>query len=194
METMEDRDAESLRALPYIAQALIDYPDPEMIEFFLRCAREDAERDLQGEERRDQALLEFGRVLTELTPFTDDAVRVATETLCGFHPEGMSDDEADGVERAAEEFATHRRAAYAAACTAGFEAGFPYFVTEPCEIDMMQDFLLDGRTVLTLHVYLDLVVPDVIVSVEHTDTGEFEYPDDVQHYAAMFMTACAAAA
>ena len=133
-----------------IAQTLIKHPDPHMVAFFKRCASEEAERDPRGEERRDRSLLRFGRILRTLTPFTADDVRAAVDSLRGSCADGMSMDEADAVERSAEEFAVHHHAACVAARAAGFEADAPCIESRCREIDIMQDFLLDGRTALTL--------------------------------------------
>ncbi len=176
-----------------IAQTLIKHPDPHMVAFFKRCATEEAERDPRGEERRDRSLLRFGRILRTLTPFTADDVLAAVDSLRGSCADGMSMDEADAVERSAAEFAVHHHAACVAARAAGFEADAPCIESCCREIDMMQDFLLDGRTALTLHVYMDLPASDVIVSVEHADTGVFDQPDDEQHYTSIFDATRAAA-
>ncbi|RYQ65454.1 hypothetical protein [Bifidobacterium pseudolongum] len=174
-----------------IAHLLAKYPDPQMVAFFERCAQDKEGEDPRAEERRDRSLFRFARILTALTPYTADAVHAETDRLRDWYADGMNMSMADAVERSAEEFAVHQRAACAAARAAGFEATCPLFEGGRGEIDMVQVFHFGGRESLTLHVYLDLVVPDVIVSVEHSETGIFDYPDDARQYTVLFAAATA---
>lgn len=189
MDTM-DRTAFP-QILQSIGHLLAKYPDPQMVAFFERCARSEEGEDPRSRERRDRSLRRFERILTTLTPYTADAVHVETNRLRDWYADGMDMSMADAVERSAEEFAVHQRAACVAARAAGFETTCPRFEGDDSEIDMVQDFRFGGCESLTLHVYLDLAVPDIIVSVEHSETGIFDYPDDARQYTALFATAAA---
>ena len=189
MDTM-DRNAFP-QILQSIGHLLAKYPDPQMVAFFERCARSEEGEAPRSRERRDRSLHRFERILTTLTPYTADAVHVETNRLRDWYADGMDMSMADAVERSAEEFAVHQRAACVAARSAGFETTCPRFEGDDSEIDMVQDFRLGGSESLTLHVYLDLAVPDIIVSVEHSETGIFDYPDDARQYTALFAKAAA---
>ena len=174
-----------------IAHLLAKYPDPQMVAFFEHCAQDEEGGDPRAKKRCDRSLLRFERILTTLTPYTADAVHAEVNRLRDWYADGMDMSMADAVERSAEEFAVHQRAACVAARAAGFEATCPRFEGGRGEIDMVQDFHFGGCESLMLHVYLDLVVPDVIVSVEHSETGIFDYPDDARQYTALFAAATA---